>query len=45
MTGGSFMCNKMDTEGWSSDYDACIESGDDSAREWMEDNYDKYFDD
>lgn len=38
------MC-KFDTDGWSRDYDACIESNDDDARNWMESNYDKYFDD
>jgi hypothetical protein len=37
--------SEFDTEGWSQDYDACIESGDDDAREWMETNYDAYFND
>ena len=38
------MCT-FDVDSWSSDYDKCIESGDDDGREWMESNYDLYFDD
>lgn len=35
---------RMDTYGFSEDYDSCIKSGDDEAREWMDSHPDVYSD-
>ena len=37
--------SNFDTEGFSADYDACVASGDTEAIEWLESNYDAYFND